>query len=144
MNIKYASFLLAGAALLATTSASAGHLAEMGDADFKLVVDPSGACKAKSECTVTLRLEALGEYHINDSFPYKFTGDAGVPWKKAAFSKADGDFVKTAEKTGQMTVKFSPEKAGKATVAGTFKFSVCSAANCKVDSKTVTFDYPVK
>lgn len=144
MNIRQASSLFVSAIVFASLPASAAHLAEYGDADFKLVADPTGACKAKSECTVTLRLEALGAFHINDSFPYKFAGDAGVAWKKPAFSKVDGDFVKTAEKTGQMTLKFTPEKAGKATVAGTFKFSVCSAANCKVDSKAVSFEIPVK
>lgn len=144
MNLKHVSALLATATVFATTSATAAHLAEVADKDFKLVADPTGACKAKSECTVTLRLEALGEYHINDAFPYKFTGESGVTWKKPAFSKADGDFVKTAEKTGQMTVKFTPEKAGKSSVTGTYKFSVCSAANCKVESKALSFDIPVK
>src|SRR3954464_3015804 len=54
---------------LAATAAIAG--AHVDGKNFTLDATP-GACTAGSECTVTVKLEATGEYHINKSYPYKF------------------------------------------------------------------------
>ncbi len=106
----------------------------------------AGDCKAGAECLVTVKLEALGDYHINKEYPYKikvaeapgveFLGsDAGG---KNVFSKGAGDFKLDGEKTGTMTIKFKPAKAGSVTVNGTYKMSVCSALNCQLETQELS------
>ena len=66
------------------------------------------SCAAGSPCSVTLKLVATGDFHINDEYPYKFKADdaPGVaflgtdPGGKNTFSKAAGDWQKTDAKSG--------------------------------------------
>lgn len=107
----------------------------------------SATCKKGEECTMTLRLEAQGAYHINDSYPYKFTPGTkdgkplsdGVEFTKDAFSKSAGDFKKEGEKLATLTVKFKPT-APKGKIVGTFKMSVCSEQNCQLEQQEVSVD----
>jgi hypothetical protein len=110
----------------------------------------SAACKKNEDCTLTLRLEAQGAYHINDSYPYKFTPGPtkdskpeNVEFAKATFSKAEGDFKKEAEKVGTMTVRFKPTAAA-GTIAGIYKMSVCSEQNCQLEQQEVTLKVDAK
>lgn len=106
----------------------------------------AGECKAGAECLVIVKLEALGDYHINKEYPYKikvaeapgveFLGsDAGG---KNVFSKGAGDFKLDSEKTATMTIKFKPAKAGSVTLNGTYKMSVCSAQNCQLETQELS------
>jgi hypothetical protein len=112
-------------------------------------VDTQSSC-ADGECTAMVRVEATGEYHINDAYPYKLTANAadGVtfegkdPSGANVFSKASGDFAKQGEKVGVMTLKMKAAKAQ--TVTGTFKMSVCSAANCQLEQQTVATTITVR
>jgi hypothetical protein len=105
--------------------------------------DPGG-CHAGASCTVSLQLSALGDFHINDQYPYRFRADeapgiefAGTdPAGKNVFSKSANDWHKTDAKTGVMSVKLSGASA--ATLAGTFKLSVCSEQNCLIDQPHVS------
>jgi hypothetical protein len=109
-------------------------------------------CAVGATCTVTLRVEARGEFHLNPEYPYKFTaGDvAGVDFLgtdgggKNVFTKAAGDFAKQSEKVGVMTVKFKPSKAGDVTIAGVYKLSVCSDATCKLDNPSAKVTLAVR
>src|SRR5262245_9189607 len=110
----------------------------------------SGSCKKGDDCTLTLRLEALGAYHINDSYPYKFTPGPtkdgkpeNIEFAKATFSKAEGDFKKEAEKVATMTVKFKATAAA-GTIAGVYKMSVCSEQNCQLEQQEVTLKVDAK
>ena len=110
----------------------------------------SAACKKNEDCTLTLRLEAQGAYHINDSYPYKFTPGPtkdgkpeNVEFAKATFSKAEGDFKKEGEKVATMTVKFKAT-AALATIAGVYKISVCSEQNCQLEQQEVTLKVDAK
>jgi hypothetical protein len=125
----------------APSAAPASQAAQGGDADYALTTS-SDDCKAGAMCTVTLRLEAKREYHLNAEYPYKYTAkdapqveflgtDGGG---KNVFTKAAGDFKAQGEKVGVMTVKFKPQAAGNVTIDGVYKLSVCSEANCKLDS----------
>jgi hypothetical protein len=112
----------------------------------------AGDCKAGTECTATLKLEALGSFHINDNYPYKLklTEVAGIELlgKDAAgrnvFSKQAGDFKKDAEKTATLTVRFKVAQAGTVTLAGPYKMSVCSDANCQLETQEVSTTVIVK
>jgi hypothetical protein len=109
----------------------------------------SPGCKAGDACVVTLRLNVGGEYHVNKEYPYKFvakadpaidflgTGDANT------FSRAKGDFKEEGEKTATMTVRFKAKSAGPANVSGTFRMSVCSAANCQLERQPVSLTVDV-
>ena len=104
----------------------------------------SPGCRVEQPCTMTLRLAAAGEYHVNKEYPYKFLAAAapGVQFlgngDANTFSRAAGDFREDGEKAATMTVRFKPTSAGEARVSGTYKMSVCSAENCQVEAQAVT------
>jgi hypothetical protein len=107
------------------------------------------SCKAGSECAMTIKLVAVGEYHVNKEYPYKFAATAAPGLEfvtKAApntFTREAGDFVEQGEKTGTMSVRFKAASAGDAHVAGTYKFSVCSADQCQIEQEKLDFVVPV-
>jgi hypothetical protein len=103
-------------------------------------------CAAGVACTVALKLVATGAFHINDEYPYRFKADdaAGVEFLgtdtggKGTFSKGAGDWQKSEEKAGTMTVKYIAADKGAKAVQGTFKLSVCSAQACLLEQRQVT------
>ena len=109
----------------------------------------SPGCRVEVPCTMTLRLAASGEYHVNKEYPYKFLAAAapGVQFlgngDANTFSRAAGDFHEDGEKAATMTVRFKPTSAGEARVSGSYKMSVCSAENCQVETQAVTLVVPV-
>ena len=116
--------------------------------NFNLEVGSPG-CRVDEPCAVTLRLVAVGDWHVNKEYPYKFTaaeapgvqflgnGDAKI------FSRASGAFLEEGEKTATMTVRFKPTSAGEARVAGIYKLSVCSAEQCQIEQQAVQLAVPV-
>jgi hypothetical protein len=116
--------------------------------NFSLDLASTG-CKAGADCTLTIKLTAAAEYHVNKEYPYKFTA-AAVPTvtflgKKDAstFTKETGDFVEEGEKSGTMTVRFKPSAAGDAKIAGTYKMSVCSADQCQIEVQPLALNVKV-
>jgi hypothetical protein len=112
------------------------------------VVDamPTLGCRSGEPCQVNVKLLALGDYHINDDYPYRFLADqkplvqfSGTdPGGQTVFSKTAGDWQKTDAKTGTMAVHLFVSTPGSYTISGTFKLSVCSAANCVLDQRPVS------
>jgi len=110
-------------------------------------IDTSSApgCTTGATCALGVRLVATGAFHINDDYPYRFKADDAKDLQyfgtdgagKSVFSKAAGDWAKTDPKIGAMTVKFASASAGRKTVAGTLKLSVCSEANCLLEQRQV-------
>jgi hypothetical protein len=132
-----------------TAAASAGNCGHAACADNFFVDTVAGECvagAADAPCTVTVKLVATGDFHINDEYPYRFKADdaPGVQFLgtdaagKNAFTKAAGDWQKTEEKAGTMSVKFTPAGRGSKEVAGTLKLSVCSAQNCLLEQRHVS------
>jgi xylose isomerase len=113
--------------------------------NYTVAVDVGG-CKAKSECAVTVKLTALGEFHLNKEYPHKVKVNdaAGVAWAKPEFGKASGDYAAAGEKEATITLKFTPEKAGKVELSGKFKFAVCSESSCSPSSEELKFAADVK
>jgi hypothetical protein len=113
--------------------------------NFFVDVDPGSACSAGATCTTTLKLVAVGAFHINDEYPYKFKADEapGVEFLgtdgagKNVFSKGASDWRKTDEKTGTMSLKWRPAAGGDKNIGGVFKLSVCSAQACQLDQASV-------
>ncbi len=129
---------------MAPEAGCAGHAA-CGD-DFVVDAITQADCSAGAVCSVELALSATGDFHLNDEYPYRFRAseEPGLryvgtdPAGTAVFSKAAGDWRKTASKSGVMTVKLvSPEK-GERAVTGVFKLSVCSAESCLLDQREIT------
>jgi hypothetical protein len=113
--------------------------------NFFVDAAPAGDCVAGATCSLTLKLVATGEYHINEDYPYKFKADdtAGVEFLgsdaagKSVFSKQASNWQKTDERSGAMTVAFRAAVKGPKTLGGTFKLSVCSAQNCQLEQQQV-------
>ena len=119
--------------------------------DFFVDAVPA-TCSAGSPCSVTLKLVATGDFHVNDEYPYKFKAEdaSGVTFLgtdqggKNTFSKAAGDWQKTDAKSGAMTVKFIPAADSAKSIAGTLKLSVCSAGSCLLEQRQVTANVTTK
>src|SRR5215472_15423311 len=82
--------------------------------NFFVDVDPGPQCAPGATCTTNLKVVAVGAFHINDEYPYKFkANDApGVEFLgsdaagKNVFSKLASDWHKNDEKTGTMNLKW--------------------------------------
>jgi len=131
------------------TAPPAQHAADCGHSacgsNFFLDVAPATDCAAGAPCSLTIKLVATGEFHINEDYPYKFKADdaPGVEFLgadaagKNTFSKAASDWKKKDEKSGAMTVAFRAADKGAKSVGGTFKLSVCSAQTCQLEQQQV-------
>jgi hypothetical protein len=99
---------------------------------------PQAACASGATCEARLRLTALGDYHVNKEYPFKFVADPA-----AVAVDGVGQFALDGEKQGTMTIKFRPTAPGTAKLVGTFKLSVCSAETCEIESPKVELAIPV-
>jgi hypothetical protein len=114
--------------------------------DFFIDAVPPQDCAVGAVCNLTVKLVATGAFHVNDEYPYRFKASEapGIAFAgtdaagKNVFSKPAGDWRKTDEKGGAMTVKFTAQDKGQKTISGTFKLSVCSAATCLLEQREVT------
>jgi hypothetical protein len=106
-------------------------------------------CGVGETCTLAVRIDALGPYHINEQYPFKFeaTEAGGVELlgksRPQLFSKSDGDFEQHSERTGIMAVHFRPQAAGNRAIEGNFRVSVCSEERCVLDKVPVTTEVRV-
>jgi hypothetical protein len=127
----------------AAQHADCGHTAC--GSNFFLDAAPAGDCVSGATCSLTIKLVATGDFHINEDYPYKFKADdaPGLEFLgadaagKNVFSKAASDWKKRDEKSGAMTVAFRAADKGSKTVGGTFKLSVCSAQTCQLEQQQV-------
>ncbi len=78
--------------------------------------EQSGHCAVGANCVAALTLVAVGAYHINDEYPYKFIADPapGMTFRGLdgsgpnVFTKSAGNWSQRDEKTGVMTASFTP------------------------------------
>ncbi|NUO50645.1 MAG: hypothetical protein HOV80_17460 [Polyangiaceae bacterium] len=81
--------------------------------------------------TVTAIVNALGEYHVNQEYPYKFkmgTAPAGVTYPEAIVRA-----VNRTEKKATISIPFTPSAAGNTTISGELSLSVCTDSNCVIE-----------
>jgi hypothetical protein len=106
------------------------------NANYSAKIASAGPCKKDQTCSAEVVVQAKGEYHINDKYPYRFKLDdpppAGLKYPKAVIGKEDGTMD---EHKVTLKVPFVPASAGDKKVAGTLSLSVCSAANCLMDKQ---------
>jgi hypothetical protein len=86
-------------------------------------------------------VEALGDYHVNPEYHFRFVPSAGSATVYSAGTPAD--FVLQGPKVGVMTVGFRASAAGTANLAGTFKICVCTDSACQPEQVAVALAVPV-
>lgn len=136
-------------AILVVAAWSSIALAEGQHIDGKnYQVDVKAAtCKAGKECSAVVKLDLGAGYHLNKEYPYKVAVadvDGAIKYSKPVFGRPSGDFVEANEQSGTITVKFTPAKAGKLDVLGTFKFAVCSDHECATATENIKLSVDVK
>jgi hypothetical protein len=106
------------------------------NANYRAEIKADGPCKKDATCSAQVLVEAKGEYHINDKYPYRFKLDdppaEGIKYPKPVVGKEDGTMD---ERKVVLKVPFVSESSGAKKVAGTLSLSVCSAANCLMDKQ---------
>jgi hypothetical protein len=116
-----------------------GEAAARGGPSHKVDVAPPPPCRAGDACTVRVQLTALGGFHVNKDYPFKFVP---TPTDGVAHD-GTGSFARDGEHAGTMTVTFRAAAPGTAKIAGTFKLSVCSGETCEIEDVPVAVDVPV-
>ena len=128
-----------------TGSGSPCSHAGCGDHFFVDVIAPVD-CESGTLCQMGVKLAALGDFHVNDEYAYRFVADpkplvqfSGTdPDGQTIFSKSAGDWHKEDAKNGTAVVSFFVSTPGSYTISGTFKLSVCAGANCLMEQRTVS------
>jgi hypothetical protein len=119
--------------------------ASFDNANYSAKIASAGPCKKDQTCSAEVVVEAKGEYHINDKYPYRFKLEdpppAGLKYPKAVIGKEDGTMD---EHKVTLKVPFVPASAGDKKVAGTLSLSVCSAANCLMDKQQLDLTVKVE
>jgi hypothetical protein len=105
---------------------------------YRLDAGPPSSCARGATCEARLVLTALGDYHVNKDYPFKFVGDPG-----ALPIEGTGTFAIDDPKHLTMTIQFRPTAAGTAKVTGQLKLSVCSDDTCEIETPTLELAIPV-
>ena len=104
---------------------------------YRIDARPLSPCTVGRTCEAQLVLTALGAYHVNAEYPTKFVADPA-----SEVPVGDASFKVSGEKSGTLTVRFTPAKPGTAKLVGTFKLSVCTEENCEIEAPTIALDVP--
>lgn len=106
---------------------------------YRIDAGPPAACAPGATCEARLVLTALGDYHVNQDYPFKFVGEPAP----AVPVVGEGAFAFDDAKHLTMTVKFRPAAAGTAKLVGTFKLCVCSDDTCEIETPRIELAVPV-
>jgi hypothetical protein len=127
----------------AAPAAAAEGRSKYDEDKFVLTLEPAGDISAGKEGVVNVVLVANPPFHTNKEYPYKFKGRDGEGVKFSA-PVVGKDAAKLETQRLTMPVTFSAEKAGKATVAGQFAFSVCTEETCLIEKRDLSLSVDVK
>jgi hypothetical protein len=149
IGLSAATLMAAAAVAPRTTFAAASpsptlQIEDGGNYDLKPEV--VGDCKAGEECTVKLTATTKGEFHVNDSYPFKLTLAApGVEFHGSGGATfAGADFARQGKTVGVMTIKFKPSGKGALTLAGKYKVCFCTDKECAPSVIDVSIPVTVK
>ena len=106
---------------------------------YEIAATPEPGCRSGAWCTVRLELTALGGFHVNRDYPFKFVAAAA----EGIEHDGTGAFTVQTETTGVLVHRFRAAAAGAARITGTFKLSVCSDDQCEIEAAPVAVDVPV-
>lgn len=113
------------------------------EANFDLTLSPKGAYAPGQAAEAEIVLVAKAPFHVNQNYPYKFKlKDA--PGLKFANAVVGKDAVKLEPARATLPVAFTPESAGKHTLAGQMSFSVCTDDKCMIEKRELSLDIDAK
>jgi len=116
----------------------AGHTPLAGKPFYRVDRGPQAPCASGAPCEARVVLTALGDYHVNKDYPFKFVGDpTAIPLD------GPGSFALDGAKRGTLTIKFRAPAPGTTKLVGTFKLSVCSDETCEIEAPTLELAIPV-
>jgi hypothetical protein len=124
----------------APATPAASHVNE---ANFELKFSGKDAYEAGKPADATITIDAKAPFHVNDKYPYKFKlkETAGLKFANAVVGK---DAAKVEKMRVTMPIGFTPEAAGKHTIAGVLSFSVCTDDKCLIEKRDLTLDVQAK
>lgn len=134
----------AAAAAPPEAAAAATGSAKFSDAAFELSLEaPKGSVKAGQAGALEVVLTAKAPFHVNDKYPIKLKlkETPGVKYENLTIGK---DAVKLEAMKAVMPVSFTPDGAGKRTVAGQFAFSVCTEDKCLMEKRDLLLEVAVE
>ena len=113
------------------------------EAGFDLVLQPKGTYASGQAGEAEIVLNAKAPFHVNDKYPYKFKLKE-APGLKFANRVVAKDAVKLEPTRATVPVPFTPESAGKHTVAGQLSFSVCTDDKCMIEKRDLALEIDAK
>jgi hypothetical protein len=117
--------------------------AKVTDAAFELSLDaPKASLKAGQPGTVEVVLVAKAPYHVNDKYPIKLKLKE-TPGIKYASLVVGKDAAKVEQMKAVVPVSFTPDGAGKRSVAGQLAFSVCTEDKCLMEKRDLALEITV-
>jgi hypothetical protein len=107
---------------------------------FSLGISARSPVKAGESGAASIVLTAKSPYKCNAKYPYKMALDA--PSGGVSYASQTVRGMAIADKTSSMSVPFTATAPGKATISGTFSFSICTADKCLIEKRklAVTID----
>jgi hypothetical protein len=117
--------------------------------NYDLVPQVVGECHAGAECVVKLTATTKGEFHVNESYPFKLTltgpSGPGVEFHGSGGATfTGGDFERQGKTVGVMTIKFKPAAKGNMTLTGKYKVCFCTDKECAPSTIDVSIPVTVK
>lgn len=131
-------------AAAAAAEASPAGVAKVTDAAFDLSLDaPKAALKAGQAGVVEVVLVAKAPFHVNDKYPIKLKlkETPGIKYESLIIGK---DAAKVEHMKAVVPVSFTPDAAGKRSVAGQLSFSVCTEDKCLMEKRDLALDVTVE
>ena len=125
------------------TPAADAAVSKLSESSFDLELRAKGPYTAGQQAEAELVLDAKPPFHVNEEYPYKFKlkEASGVKFASAVVGK---DAAKLEKQKVTMPVTFTPEAAGKCTVAGQLAFSVCTDDKCLIEKRDLALVVDVK
>lgn len=130
-------------AAAAADAAAPSGVQKVTDSSFEVSLEPPKAgLKAGQPGSVEVVLIAKAPFHVNEQYPIKLKlkETPGVKYESLTIGK---DAVKLETMKAVMPVSFTPDGAGKRTVAGQFSFSVCTDDKCLMEKRDLALDLMV-
>lgn len=124
-------------------AAAASAAPKVTDTAFELTLEaPKASLKAGQAGSVEVVLVAKAPFHVNDKYPLKLKlkETPGVKYENLVLGK---DAAKVEAMKAVMPVSFTPDGAGKRTVAGQLAFSVCTDDKCLMEKRDLALEVNV-
>jgi hypothetical protein len=113
------------------------------EANFDLALTSKGSYASGKAGEAEIVLAAKAPFHVNQNYPYKFKLKE-APGLKFANLVIAKDAVKLEPARATVPVAFTPETAGKHTLAGQLSFSVCTDDKCVIEKRELALEIDAK